>query len=139
MDGMLRRLRIDNLVLIREAELELDAGLNAITGETGAGKTILANAFGLLLGARGDAAAIGAAAGEAYVEAEFDLPDDETALAAETVLDGMRRGLSGKDLVTGSKLNVLLRPGSPEEFSAFVAKETPVWTEMVRESGATAQ
>jgi len=75
---MLRRLRIENLVLIREAELELDAGLNAITGETGAGKTILANAFGLLLGSRGDAAAIGAAAGEAYVEAEFDLPDDET-------------------------------------------------------------
>jgi DNA repair protein RecN (Recombination protein N) len=78
MDSMLRRLRIDNLVLIREAELELDAGLNAITGETGAGKTILANAFGLLLGSRGDAAAIGAAGGEAYVEAEFDLPDDET-------------------------------------------------------------
>ena len=40
--GVLRRLRIENLVLIREAELELDAGLNAITGETGAGKTILA-------------------------------------------------------------------------------------------------
>ena len=77
MHGVLRRLRIENLVLIREAELELDAGLNAITGETGAGKTILANAFGLLLGSRGDAAAIGAAAGEAYVEAEFDLPDDE--------------------------------------------------------------
>jgi tripartite-type tricarboxylate transporter receptor subunit TctC len=38
-----------------------------------------------------------------------------------------------------AKLNVLLRPGSPEEFAAFVAKETPVWTEMVRESGATAQ
>jgi tripartite-type tricarboxylate transporter receptor subunit TctC len=38
-----------------------------------------------------------------------------------------------------AKLNVLLRPGSPQEFAAFVAKETPVWTEMVRESGATAQ
>jgi DNA repair protein RecN (Recombination protein N) len=74
---VLRRLRIENLVLIREAELDFDAGLNAITGETGAGKTILANAFGLLLGSRGDAAAIGSAAGEAYVEAEFDLPDDE--------------------------------------------------------------
>ncbi len=72
---MLRRLRIENLVLIREAELEPAAGLNAITGETGAGKTILAQAFGLLLGAKGDAAAIGAAAPEAYVEAEFDLPD----------------------------------------------------------------
>jgi DNA repair protein RecN (Recombination protein N) len=74
---VLRRLRIDNLVLIRDAELELDDGLNAITGETGAGKTILSNAIGLLLGARGDAAAIGVAGGEAYVEAELDLPDDD--------------------------------------------------------------
>ncbi len=77
MRAVLRRLRIENLVLIREAELELDAGLNAITGETGAGKTILSNAIGLLLGAKGDAAAIGAAAAEAYVEAEFDLPDED--------------------------------------------------------------
>jgi DNA repair protein RecN (Recombination protein N) len=74
---MLRRLRIENLVLIREAELSFADGLNAITGETGAGKTILSNAIGLLLGARADAAAIGAAADEAYVEAELDLPDDE--------------------------------------------------------------
>jgi len=74
---MLRRLRIENLVLIREAELELDPGLNAITGETGAGKTILSNAIGLLLGARGEAAMIGPAVDEAYVEAELDLPDDE--------------------------------------------------------------
>jgi DNA repair protein RecN (Recombination protein N) len=72
---VLRRLRIENLVLIREAELELSAGLNAITGETGAGKTILAQAVGLLLGAKGDANAIGPAAPEAYVEAEFDVPD----------------------------------------------------------------
>src|SRR5215831_3807546 len=74
---LLRRLRIENLVLIRDAELELDSGLNAITGETGAGKTILSNAIGLLLGSRGDAAMIGAASDEAYVEAELDLPDDE--------------------------------------------------------------
>jgi DNA repair protein RecN (Recombination protein N) len=74
---MLRRLRIENLVLIREAELELDPGLNAITGETGAGKTIFSNAIGLLLGGRGEAGLIGAAAEEAFVEAEFDLPDDE--------------------------------------------------------------
>ena len=71
---MLRRLRIENLVLIREAELELSSGLNAITGETGAGKTILAQAVGLLLGAKGDAKAIGPGAEEAYVEAEFDVP-----------------------------------------------------------------
>jgi DNA repair protein RecN (Recombination protein N) len=74
---VLRRLRILNLVLIRDAELELGPGLNAITGETGAGKTILTNAVGLLLGAKGDAALIGAAGDEAYVEAEFDGADDE--------------------------------------------------------------
>src|SRR5438552_2924683 len=71
---VLRRLRIENLVLIREAELELAPGLNAITGETGAGKTILAQAFGLLLGAKGGEGFVGAAAEEAYVEAELDLP-----------------------------------------------------------------
>jgi DNA repair protein RecN (Recombination protein N) len=74
---VLRRLAIQNLVLIREAELDLHAGLNAITGETGAGKTILTNAIGLLLGARGDAAMIGPAAEDAYVEAEFEHVDDD--------------------------------------------------------------
>ena len=73
---MLRRLRIENLVLIREAELELAPGLNAITGETGAGKTILAQAVGLLLGTKGDDSFVGPAAEEAYVEAELDLPDE---------------------------------------------------------------
>src|SRR6201989_2322973 len=84
---MLRRLRIENLVLIHEAELAFAPGLNAITGETGAGKTILAQAIGLLLGAKGDAAYIGPEGNEAYVEAELDLPgelleeDDFAALA----------------------------------------------------------
>jgi DNA repair protein RecN (Recombination protein N) len=72
---LLRRLRIENFVLIREAELELAGGLNAITGETGAGKTILSQAVGLLLGAKGDAAAVGPDGAEAYVEAELELPD----------------------------------------------------------------
>ena len=85
---MLRRLRIENLVLIREAELALAPGLNAITGETGAGKTILAQAIGLLLGARGDAAFVGPDGDEAYVEVELEPPpgffdDEETAVLAE--------------------------------------------------------
>ena len=83
---VLRRLRIENLVLIREAELELVPGLNAITGETGAGKTILAQAVGLLLGSRGDPALVGAAGAEAYVEAELDLPDG---LLEEEGLEGL--------------------------------------------------
>ncbi len=82
---VLRRLRIENLVLIRAAELELGPGLNAITGETGAGKTILAQAIGLLLGAKGDSSFIGADGDEAYVEAELDLPpelEDDEALTS---------------------------------------------------------
>jgi DNA repair protein RecN (Recombination protein N) len=90
---LLRRLRIENLVLIREAELDLAAGLNAVTGETGAGKTIFAQAIGLLLGARGDAAAVGPGADEAYVEAELDVPpgffdEDEHAALGELRPEG---------------------------------------------------
>ena len=85
---MLRRLRIENLVLIREADLAFAPGLNAITGETGAGKTILAQAIGLLLGARGDAGYVGPDGTEAYVEAELEPPagffeDEELAALAE--------------------------------------------------------
>ena len=63
-------------MLIREAELELAPGLNAITGETGAGKTILAQAIGLLLGARGDASLVGSEGADAYVEAELHAPPE---------------------------------------------------------------
>jgi DNA repair protein RecN (Recombination protein N) len=99
---MLRRLRIENLVLIRRAELDFAPGLNAITGETGAGKTILAEAVGLLLGSRADAAMIGPAGEETYVEAELDgasdvleelRPDDEPGLvlARRIFKDGRTR------------------------------------------------
>ena len=90
---MLRRLRIENLVLIREADLSFDSGLNAVTGETGAGKTIFAQAIGLLLGAKADAAAVGADGSEAYVEAELDTPegffdDEELSALAELRPEG---------------------------------------------------
>ena len=85
---MLRSLRIENFVLIREANLVFGPRLNAVTGETGAGKTILAQAIGLLLGAPGDAGYLGPGATEAYVEADFDLPagileDEDLATLAE--------------------------------------------------------
>src|SRR5205814_1535544 len=86
---VLRSLRISNLVLIHEAEIELHGGLNAITGETRAGKTILTNAIGLLLGSRGDAALIGAAGDEAYVEAEFeDVADEDLGALVELRPEG---------------------------------------------------
>jgi DNA repair protein RecN (Recombination protein N) len=82
---VLRSLRIENLVLIQSAELSFVSGLNAVTGETGAGKTIFAQAIGLLLGARADASSVGAEGSEAYVEAELDVPEgffDHEELAA---------------------------------------------------------
>ena len=90
---MLRRLRIENLVLIREAELSFDPGLYAVTGETGAGKTIFAQAIGLLLGAKADVSAVGAEGSEAYVEAELDAPegffdDEELSALAELRPEG---------------------------------------------------
>jgi len=90
---VLRRLRIENLVLIREADLAFGSGLNAITGETGAGKTIFAQAVGLLLGARADASSVGGEGSEAYVEAELDVPagffdEEEVATLAELRPEG---------------------------------------------------
>ena len=90
---MLSRLRIENLVLIRDAELAFAPGLNVITGETGAGKTILAQAFGLLLGTKGDAGFVGAVGDDAYVEAELEVSVD---LLAEDGLETARRASPGR-------------------------------------------
>jgi DNA repair protein RecN len=72
---MLLELRIENLLLIERAELRLGPGLNAITGETGAGKTILAHSFDLLMGGKARAQIVRPGASEAYVEGVFELPD----------------------------------------------------------------
>ena len=72
---MLQQLRINNVAVIDHVELELGPGLNVITGETGAGKTIVLASLGLLLGARGSSDLIREGADEATVEALFsDLP-----------------------------------------------------------------
>ncbi len=71
---MLLELRIENLLLIDRAELRPGPGLNAITGETGAGKTVLAHALDLLLGGKPRPGIVRPGAPEAYVEGVFDLP-----------------------------------------------------------------
>src|SRR4051812_43888 len=71
---MLLELRVENLLLIERAELRLTAGLNVLTGETGAGKTVLAHALDLLLGGRARSGIVRPGAAEAYVEGIFDLP-----------------------------------------------------------------
>jgi DNA repair protein RecN (Recombination protein N) len=72
---MLRELRIENLLLIERAELRLGEGLNAITGETGAGKTMLAHALDLLMGGKAKSHIVRPGAPEAWVEGVFDLPE----------------------------------------------------------------
>ncbi len=71
---MLQELRVENLLLIEQAQLRLAPGLNVLTGETGAGKTVLAHALDLLLGGRARPGIVRPGAGEAYVEGVFDLP-----------------------------------------------------------------
>ena len=81
---MLRELRIKNFAIIDEVALELKAGLNILTGETGAGKSIILDALGLIAGERGAADIIRAREDEATVEALFDaLPPGLAELLAD--------------------------------------------------------
>jgi DNA repair protein RecN (Recombination protein N) len=73
---MLRQLAIHNIVLVERLELEFEPGLGVLTGETGAGKSILLDALGLALGARADTALVRAGQDSAVVSAEIELPRD---------------------------------------------------------------
>jgi DNA repair protein RecN (Recombination protein N) len=73
---MLYELRVENLLLMERAELRLEPGLNILTGETGAGKTLLAHALDLLLGGKARRGIVREGAAEAYVEGVFALPGD---------------------------------------------------------------
>jgi len=73
---VLHELRVENLLLIESAELRLAPGLNVLTGETGAGKTVLAQALDLLLGGRPRNGIVRPGATEAYVEGAFALSDE---------------------------------------------------------------
>ena len=76
---MLREIRIQNLGVIDDAVLELSAGLNVVTGETGAGKTMVVSGLGLLLGARADAALVRTGATTAVVEGVVDVGPEHAA------------------------------------------------------------
>ena len=71
---MLRRLSLRDVVIVAELEIELGAGFTVLTGETGAGKSILVDALQLALGQRADAALVREGAARAEVSAEFDSP-----------------------------------------------------------------
>ncbi|HYF25418.1 MAG TPA: DNA repair protein RecN [Baekduia sp.] len=113
---MLHELRVENLLLIERAELRLTPGLNVLTGETGAGKTVLAHALDLLLGGKAKPGVVRPGAAEAYVEGVFELTDalrealgdrvapdaDELVLARRVSAEGRTRAyLNGRSAPVG--------------------------------------
>jgi DNA repair protein RecN (Recombination protein N) len=110
---MLLELRIENLLLIERAELRLGPGLNAITGETGAGKTILAHSFDLLMGGRARDGIVRPGAGEAYVEGVFELPeglldDPELAQIAERLPEASSELVIGRRVSAAGRTSAFL-------------------------------
>ena len=75
---MLSRLQVRNYVLIDSLDIDFPEGLIIITGQTGAGKSILLGALGLVMGAKADASMLSEGADNCVVEAEFDIsPEDD--------------------------------------------------------------
>ena len=110
---MLRELRIENLLLIEKAELRLGAGLNAITGETGAGKTVLAHSLDLLMGGKARPQIVRPDAEEAWVEGVFDLPEGmlsepEMAEIAERLPDGADEVVLGRRVSASGRTSAFL-------------------------------
>jgi DNA repair protein RecN (Recombination protein N) len=95
---MLHELRIRNFAIIQEATLEFGPGLNILSGETGAGKTIILTALGLLLGGRGSPDMIRSGETDATVEAMFEL-EGEAALEGFSDRDGAQRELLVRRLI----------------------------------------
>ncbi len=101
---MLRVLRIANFAIIDDLEVAFGPGLNVLTGETGAGKSIVFDALGLTLGARARSDMVRAGAAGAIVEAAFEIPDAAGGLAARALL-----GEAGVDVPDGGELIVRRR------------------------------
>lgn len=119
---MIEEIRISSLGVIDESVLELGAGLNVVTGETGAGKTMLVTALGLLLGARADAGAVRSGARAARVEGIVavdaaaadqvdgfggEVEDGTVVLARQLSAEGRSRAFLGGATVPVSALQVL--------------------------------
>jgi DNA repair protein RecN (Recombination protein N) len=120
---MLTRLSIRDIVLIDRLDLDVTSGLSVLTGETGAGKSILLDAFALALGARGDVALVRQGAEKGQVTAAFELPpshavralmtandiaaDDELILRRVQFADGRTRAFVNDQPVSVQTLKVL--------------------------------
>jgi DNA repair protein RecN (Recombination protein N) len=104
---MLRFLRIKHLAVIDSVELEFDAGLNVLTGETGAGKSILVEAVGLLLGGRASAELVRTGEATAAIEAIFESGGGERLIRREITNQGRSRAFVNGELTTAGNLKDL--------------------------------
>jgi DNA repair protein RecN (Recombination protein N) len=94
---VLTEISVENVALIEEATLELAPGLNAITGETGAGKTLLATALQMLLGGRARSEAVRAGAKRATVEGTFFLPEETKSAALSEAFGELAEEIDAED------------------------------------------
>src|SRR4051812_42524834 len=104
---MLRHLRVTNFAILSDVEIELGAGMNVLTGETGAGKSLIVEAVNLLRGGRASADIPRHGAEEAVVEAIVDVPEDLRARVA-AVIEGAGLPL-GADGEGGDGTEVFIR------------------------------
>jgi DNA repair protein RecN (Recombination protein N) len=104
---MLRFLRIRNLAVIEAVEVEFEPGFNVLTGETGAGKSIVVEAVGLLLGARSSADLVRTGESHAVIEAIFEHDGKETIVRRELTNQGRSRSFISGALATAAALREL--------------------------------
>src|SRR6187397_1594333 len=104
---MLRLLRIRNLAVIESAEVEFEPGFNVLTGETGAGKSILVEAVGLLLGGRASGDLVRTGEESATIEAIFERGGEELLVRREVTAQGRSRAFINGDLATAGALKDL--------------------------------
>ena len=126
---MLVRLSIRDIVLIDRLDIDFGSGLAALTGETGAGKSILLDAFALALGARGDVALVREGAEQGQVTAAFDIADDHPARAVLAAND------LGSDLGAGDELIVRRVQFADGRTRAFI-NDQPVSVQVLRALGS---
>ncbi|MBB3474803.1 DNA repair protein RecN [Sphingomonas sp. BK345] len=122
---MLTALSIRDVVLIEALELEFGAGLGVLTGETGAGKSILLDALGLALGRRGESGLVRSGATQAVVTASFDAPPAAAALLAD----------NGLELEPGEPL-IIRRIVKADGGSRAFVNDQPASAALLREVGA---
>src|SRR2546422_1459981 len=104
---MLRFLRIRNLAVIEAVELEFEPGFNVLTGETGAGKSILVEAVGLLLGGRASGDLVRTGEDAATIEAIFENGGEEVLVRREITAQGRSRAFVNGALATAGALKEL--------------------------------